>query len=147
MNVNDFTAKCASCLKKQADLVELFSGRATMDEKYQLLIDFGKKQSSLSLLDKNENTRVEGCQSLMYLKVWMSEGLIYFQTEADALISAGLGELLRAVYSGEPAEVVLACPLTFLEKIGLSTSLSPSRMNGLASLVTKLRKETMGLLS
>lgn len=141
-----FETSCVSCLQKQEEIVRLFAQVTSPEEKYQIIIQMGKEQQHLDLSEKTEETRVQGCQSLMYLKIWLSQGKIFFQTDSDALISAGLGELVRRVYSGEPAEVVLGCRPAYLEKIGLSSHLSPSRINGLSSLLAKIRSETMKLV-
>ena len=132
-----------SCLKKQEELIQLFSKMGSFEEKYQYIIDLGKKAPPLAPEDKNEESRVYGCQSRLFLKTSMKEGNCFFQTEADALISQGLGVLLTMVYSGEPPEAVLLCPPTFFEKIGLTDHLSPSRVQGVGSLYTKMKKEVL----
>lgn len=136
----------SSCLRKQREIEELFEKCHSFEEKYQLLIDMGKQLDPLLPSDKIEENRVYGCQSLMYVKASLIEGRCFFQTEADALISQGMGALLTRVYSGEPPEVVLSCPPTFLEKIGLTHNLSPSRINGLGSLFAHMKKKALFFL-
>lgn len=133
----------ASCLKKQQEIEALFEKCTSFEEKYQLLIDMGKEIPPLAPHDKIEGNRVYGCQSLMYVKASFLEGRCFFQTDADALISQGMGALLTRVYSGETPEVVLSCPPAFLEKIGLTNNLSPSRINGLASLFAHMKKQAL----
>ena len=134
-----------SCLTKQNQLKELFSSFLTADERYNKIIDLGKKQAFFDDANKTDANLVKGCQSKMYLHTYKKEGLIYFETDSDALISKGLGVLLTLVYSGEPAEAILKCPPDFLQEIGISTSLSPSRSNGLFSLHLKMKQEALKL--
>lgn len=122
---------------------DLFEKCSSFEEKYQRIIDMGKETPPLSSSEKIEANRVLGCQSQMYLKAVFVDGVCVFQTEADALISQGLGALLTRVYSGEPPEVVLSCPPLYLEKIGLTDHLSPSRVNGLGSLFTQMKKKAL----
>jgi cysteine desulfuration protein SufE len=132
-----------SCRAKQEKVKALFSGAATPEEKYQVLVDLGKEQPHLLPDEKTETARIRGCQSLTYLKTVFEKGRLYFYTESDALISAGLGQLLTMVYSGELPEVVLRCPPTYIEDLGLRTSLSPGRANGLANILLRLRQEAV----
>lgn len=132
-----------SCLKKQEEVKKLFAAAPTAEEKYQLIMDLGKKQIPLLPEEKTEENRVQGCQSLTYLKTYLKDGKSYFQTESDALLSAGLGQILTMVYSGEHPEVVLKCPPTYLEELGIPASLSPSRASGLASIFTRMKQEAL----
>ena len=132
-----------SCRAKQEAVKKLFSSAATSEEKYQVLMDLGKRQVPLAPEDKTENSRVHGCQSITYLKATLDNGKSYFQTESDALISAGLGQILTMVYSDEIPEVVLKCPPAYLNELGIHASLSPGRANGLASIFTKIQQEAL----
>jgi cysteine desulfuration protein SufE len=132
-----------SCKAKQESVKQLFSGASAPEEKYQVLVDLGKGQPRLLPEEKTEQARVRGCQSLTYLKTVYEGGRLYFYTESDALISAGLGQLLTMVYSGEPPEVVLSCPPTYIEELGIKASLSPGRANGLANILLRLRQEAV----
>ena len=136
-----------SCMQKQQAIIELFAKFSSFEEKYQHLIDMGKRQKKFDAEEQTEEKRVQGCQSVMYLKLWLLDGKVFFETQADALISAGLGELIREVYSGEPIQAVLHCPPEFLQITGLLTHLSPSRVNGLVSLLSKIRSEVKKLMN
>lgn len=135
-----------SCQNKQEKIKELFFQLSTPEEKYSLIIEFGKKQTHLDPSFKTEANLVKGCQSRMYLRSYLKDGLVFFETESDALISAGLAVLLTEVYNGEKPEVILKCPPTFLEEVGITKSLSPSRSNGLASLHLKMKQEALRYL-
>ncbi|MCB1110519.1 MAG: SufE family protein [Chlamydiia bacterium] len=132
-----------SCLEKQRHFLEVFSSFSSQEEKYHYLIDLGRKTPSMPSEERLEEFLVQGCQSLLYLKVSCSEGRLLIITHSDALISAGIAFLIAHVYHGEPPEAVFKCPPRFIQDIGLLTLLSPSRANGLKSLYQKLQKEAM----
>jgi len=136
-----------SCLHKQRLITEEFATCHTPEERYQKLIQFGKTQSRLSPEEKIEENRVRGCQSNMYLVSELRDGLVYFASESDALISAGLAILLLRVYSGETPETILKCPPTYLEEIKIQQTLTPGRSNGLASLYLRMKQEALRLYS
>lgn len=132
-----------SCLAKQEKVKELFQSCTTQEARYQLIIDLGRTQKPLALHEKTETARVKGCQSNMFLKATYEDGFCHFQTEADALISAGLGVLLTMVYDHELPETVLKCPPTFLEELQIHASLTPNRSNGLSSLYLHMKQQAL----
>lgn len=119
----------------------LFAHAATPEERYQVLIDLGKKQPSLSADDKRPENRVHGCQSTTYLTCTEEGGALFFRSESEALISAGLGQLLTLAYSGMTPEEIERTPPTFLTDLGIPTSLSPGRAGGLASMYLRILQE------
>ncbi len=125
---------------------EKFAACSNEEERYQKIIELGREQPSLSENEKIEANLVKGCQSQMYLVSHLEENQVIFQAESDALISAGLAALLVKVYSGEAPETVLKCPPTYLEELGISASLSPSRANGLYSLHLRMKQDALKLL-
>ena len=118
----------------------------TSQEKYQIILDLGKTQPKLSPGEKTELTLVHGCQSVTYLKATSEQGLLYFAVESDALISAGLGQLLVRVYSGQTPESILSTPPTYLTELGIVAGLSIGRANGLASMYERIRLEAFKML-
>lgn len=92
---------------------------------------------------KTPENIVKGCQSTVYLHSYREGDKIFFETEADALISAGLAALLVMVYSGETAETILKCPPTFLDELGITASLTPSRANGLHSMHLRMKQDAL----
>jgi cysteine desulfuration protein SufE len=141
--VNDLFS---SCLAKQQQVKELFSKASSPEEVYQIIIDLGKKQKALPEEEKTEKTLVKGCQSKTFLKSHLHDGKCIFEIESDALISAGLGQLLTLVYSGEPPEVVIKCSPKYLEELGIIKSLSPSRSQGLSSMFNRMKLEAIKML-
>ena len=133
----------ASCLEKQQKIREFFSAASTPEERYQIIIDLGKQAPRLPLEEKTEERRVKGCQSLTYLKADFVEGKCLFQIDSEALISAGLGQLLTRVYSGEPPEAIVKCPPHYLEELGIVKSLSPSRSQGLGNMFARMKLEAV----
>src|SRR5262249_17718512 len=86
---------------------------------------------------------VPGCQSIVYLRSWSEGGRILFEVESEALISAGLAAILLQVYKGETAERILKCHPYFLEELGIRSSLTPSRANGLYSIHLRMKQEAL----
>lgn len=131
------------CLQKQALVKAEFQKLPSEEAKYEKIIELGRKNPRLDNRYKTPDNLVTGCQSQMYLHSHMSEGKIYFEADSDALISAGLAALLILVYSGQTPETVLKCPPHYLEDLGISTSLTPSRANGLYSVHLKMKQRAL----
>lgn len=135
-----------SCMAKQAAIKSIFENLTTSEGKYEKIIEFGKNLPKLNDQFKTSEHLVSGCQSQTYLIASKENDLVYFEIASDALISAGLAALLLNVYSGESAETILKCPPTFVDDIGISASLSPSRANGLYSIHLRMKQEALKLL-
>ena len=140
-----YTAKVmyTTCLEKQNQMRALFEACPSEEAKYQKIIELGHQQQSLLIQFKVEENLVRGCQSKMYLRSYLKGGLVYFEAESDALISSGLAAILIQVYSGETAETILKCPPTYLEDLGISASLTPSRANGLYSIHLRMKQDAL----
>ncbi|MGZ6329764.1 MAG: SufE family protein [Parachlamydiaceae bacterium] len=135
-----------SCLRKQNEIKALFVSCKTEEERYKKIIELGRQVHPLDHQFKVPENIVPGCQSTMYLRAYLDEGNVVFEVDSDALISLGLAVLLLKVYSGEPSEVILKCPPTYLEELGISASLTPSRSNGLYSIHLRMKQEALKLL-
>ena len=133
-------------LEKQEKLKALFRDCPDASARTAKLIDLGRAQPPLPPENKTPANRVHGCQSTMYLTTRLEEGLVYFAGEADALVSNGLAALLILVYSGEMPETILKCPPTYLEEIGLRSSLSLNRLNGLESILLRMKQEALKMV-
>ncbi len=132
------------CSQKQQELIKLFEKANSPQEKYELIISMGKKLSSLEGADLSEETRVQGCQSLMHLKTELTEKkTLKFEVSSDALISKGLAALLIYVYEGETPETLLQVPPSFAEKIALGESLTPTRVNGFYQIHLKMKQDAI----
>ncbi len=135
-----------SCIKKQNQVKALFADCSSNEQTYQKIIEIGRRQSKLDSSFKTADNIVPGCQSLVFLNSWIEKDQVYFAAEADALVSAGLAEILILAYSGETPETILKCPPTYLEDLGLQNSLSLQRANGLYSMHLRLKKDALKFL-
>lgn len=134
-----------SCIQKQNQVIDLFSCCKDEEQKYKKIIEFGKKLLLLPDIYKSAENIVKGCQSTVYLRSALNNGVVEFQASSDALISAGLAAILIEVYSGETPETILKCPPDYLEKLGLSASLTPNRANGLYSIHLRMKQDALKL--
>lgn len=106
-------------------------------------MEWGKRLTPFESERKIEANLVPGCQSVMYLHATFDDGKVYFTASSDALISAGLAAILIEAYGGLTTEAILKTPPTFLDKLGIPASLTPGRVNGLASLFLKMKQEAV----
>jgi len=123
----------------QNEIVEDFSMLEDWNDKYEYLIDFGK---SLPLIDeqyKTEENRIHGCQSRVWLHAERKENQLFFYADSDAIITKGIVGLLVKVLSGHTPKEIAETELYFIEKIGLKEHLSPTRANGLVSMIKKMK--------
>ncbi len=123
-----------------------FSACKSQEEIYQIIMGWAKQLPPFNPKWKIDENLVSGCQSIMYLHGEMREGKIYFAAASDALISAGLAAIMLEAYNGQTPETILKVPPSFLEELGISTSLTPGRANGLASLYLKMKQEALRLM-
>ena len=123
----------------QDEIIEDFSGLDDWMDRYQLLIDLGEEQEPLAEADKVEQNLIDGCQRRVWIVCEENDGLLDFRAESDALIVKGIVSLVvRAVTHHTPDEI-LSSPLYFIEKIGLTEHLSPTRSNGLLAMIKQVR--------
>ena len=108
-------------------------------DKYQLLIDLGNELQPLDPKYKTEDNLIDGCQSRVWLRAEMKEGLLYFTAESDALIVKGIIALLIRVLSGHTPQEIAEADLYFIGRIGLSEHLSPTRANGLLAMLKQMK--------
>jgi len=123
----------------QGEIVDEFSMFEDRMEKYEYIIDMGKDLEGLSDELKVEDAVVKGCQSKVWLHASEENGSIHFKADSDAFIVRGLIQLLLRIYSGQKSDDILNDDVSFISKIGLQEMLSPTRSNGLASMVKQMR--------
>ncbi len=123
----------------QDEVIAEFNDFDDWMDRYQLLIDLGNEQEPLDDKYKTEQNLIEGCQSRVWLQADEENGRIVFQAESDALIVKGIISLLIKVLSGHTPDEILNADLYFIDKIGLKEHLSPTRSNGLLSMVKQMR--------
>ena len=130
MSINDMQDK----------VIAEFSDFDDWMDRYQLLIDLGNEQAPLDEQYKTDQNLIEGCQSRVWLQADLqADGTILFQAESDALIVKGIIALLIKVVSGHTPDEILDSELYFIDAIGLKEHLSPTRSNGLLSMVKQMR--------
>ena len=123
----------------QDEVIEEFSDFTDWMDKYQLLIDLGNELQPLDPKYKTEDNLIDGCQSRVWLRAEMKEGLLYFTAESDALIVKGIIALLIRVLSGHTPQEIASADLYFIGRIGLSEHLSPTRANGLLAMLKQMK--------
>ena len=123
----------------QDEVIAEFSDFDDWMDRYQLLIDLGNEQQPMDEKYKTEQNLIDGCQSRVWLQCDEEDGRLIFNAESDALIVKGIIALLIKVLSGHTADEILQTELYFIERIGLREHLSPTRSNGLASMVKQMR--------
>lgn len=128
-------------LKERSDkIVTEFSKLSGWEDRYKKIIELGKGLSDLPEELRTEESKVKGCQSQVWLHAKLNDqGEIIFQGDSDALLVKGLVALLLKIYSGSTPEEILTTPPEFLKTIGFEGNLSPSRANGLFSMIKQIR--------
>ena len=130
------------------ELIEDFSFFDSWEDKYQYLIDLGRNVPQMDEALKTEENKMKGCQSLVYFYQYYNEdGTITFLANSDAAIVQGLIALMLKVFSGKKPQEILDTNINFLEQIGLNDHLSPTRKNGLSSLVSSIKNSAQEKLT
>lgn len=127
----------------QDNIVEEFSLFDDWMDKYNLLIDLGKELPVIDPKFKVKDFLIEGCQSKVWLHPGFDGNLITFTADSDAIITRGIVALLIKVLSNRSPDEIIAADLYFIDKIGLRQNLSPTRSNGLLSMVRQMKLYAM----
>ena len=125
--------------KKQA-VIEEFSMYDEWLDKYEYLIELGKALEAYPEEEKTEDKLIKGCQSRVWLDYELKDGKLYFRADSDAIITKGIISLLISVYSGRTPAEIAADDFGFIDRIGLKENLSPTRANGLVSMIETIKK-------
>ena len=123
----------------QAELIEEFAFFEDWMDRYQYLIDMGRRLPELPEADRCEANRIRGCQSQVWFVSEERDGRLYFRAISDAAIVSGLIALLLRIYSGRRPEDILETSPDFVDSLGLKSHLSPTRSTGLASMLEAIR--------
>ena len=121
------------------EIVEEFALFDSWDEKYEYIIDLGKKLDVLDEQYKIDNNKVRGCQSTVWLAAFFKDNIITFKADSDAVIVKGLISMLIRVLSGHTPDEILDTRLEFIQKIGMTSHLAQTRSNGLLSMVRQMK--------
>ena len=131
----------------EQDIIDEFEMFDDWADKYEHLISEGK---SLPLIDKkykNEDHIVKGCQSQVWLHADYENGIVHYTTDSDAIITKGLVSMVIGVLSNHSPEEIVNSELYFIDKIGLHEHLSPTRSNGLLSMIKQMKMDAFALQS
>ena len=121
------------------EIVEEFSLFDNWEDKYEYIIDLGKKLEPLDPQFKIDENKIKGCQSQVWLVADERDGRIYFKADSDAVIVRGLVSMLIRVLSGHTPQEIIDAKLDFINKIGMTTHLAQTRSNGLLSMVKQMK--------
>ncbi len=125
--------------KKQA-VIEEFSMYDEWLDKYEYLIELGKALEAYPEEQKTEEKLIKGCQSRVWLDYELKDGKLFFRADSDAIITKGIISLLIRVYNGQKPEDIANSDFGFIERIGLRENLSPTRANGLVSMIERIKE-------
>ena len=129
-----------SLQEAQAEVIEDFSMYDEWMDKYEYLIDLGRRLEAFPEELKTEDRLIKGCQSRVWLDATVEGDRLFFRADSDAIITKGIISLLIGVYSGRTAREIAEDDFSFIERLGLRENLSPTRANGLASMVATIRE-------
>lgn len=125
--------------ERQKAIVDEFAEASTWEDRYRKIITLGQSLPALSDDAKQDKYKVKGCQSQVWLLANLDDkGHIIFQADSDAMIVRGLVALLLRVYSDASPDEIIASPPDFINELGLSGHLTPSRTNGLYAMVQQI---------
>lgn len=126
-------------VERQKEIVREFTAITDWEDRYKKLIELGKALPDLPDEKKQDEFKVKGCQSQVWMHARIDQGKVFFEADSDALLVRGIVHLLLKVYSGSTPEEILNTPPDFIKEIGLESKLSPSRANGLFSMLKQMR--------
>ena len=125
--------------EKKEQVIENFSLYDEWLDKYEYLIELGKALEPFPEDKKTDDRLIKGCQSRVWLDSELRDGRLYFAADSDAIITKGIISLLIGVYSGRTPEEIAADDFGFVGEIGLKENLSPTRANGLVSMIERIK--------
>ncbi|MCF8322071.1 MAG: SufE family protein [Flavobacterium sp.] len=125
--------------EKQEEIIEEFSMFDDWMQRYEYIIDLGKNLPLIEEEFKTEDNIIKGCQSKVWLKGEQNEDKIVFTADSDAILTKGIIAILIRVFSNQKAMDILNADMDFIDKIGLKEHLSPTRANGLVSMIKNIK--------
>lgn len=123
----------------EKEIVDEFSLFDSWDDKYEYIIDMGKKLPPLDEQYKQDENKVRGCQSTVWLVAENKEGKIFYKADSDAVIVKGLISMLIRVLSGKEPDAIIGAQLDFIKDIGMMSHLAQTRSNGLLAMVKQMK--------
>ncbi|KGN82257.1 MULTISPECIES: SufE family protein [unclassified Porphyromonas] len=123
----------------QDEIIEEFSGLEDWLDRYELIIEMGNSLEPIDEEKKTPQNIIEGCQSRVWITAEMRDGRVHYEAESDAIIVKGIVSLLLRVLNDQTPQAILDSDLYFIKEIGLQDHLSPTRSNGLVSMLRQMR--------
>ena len=123
----------------EQEIIDEFSLFDSWDDKYEYIIELGKKLPPLEEQYKKDENKVRGCQSTVWLVADYKEGRIYYKADSDAVIVKGLISMLIRVLSGQTPDAIVNAKLDFIKAIGMMSHLAQTRSNGLLAMVKQMK--------
>ena len=117
------------------------------ESKYEHLIELGKTLPVIAPELKTDDRIIQGCQSRVWLNAELQNGAVHFTADSDAILTKGMIALIIRVLSNHAPEEILAADLQFIKQIGLAEHLSPTRANGLVSMLQRMKQEALRLIN
>lgn len=125
--------------EKQKEIAEEFAFFDDWMDKYEHIIELGKDLPMLTEEEKTDDLLIRGCQSRVWLKASLDGEKVVFRGDSDAIITKGIISLLIRALSGHPAKEIVNADMDFIKEIGLYEHLSPTRSNGLQSMIKQMK--------
>jgi len=123
----------------QEEIIDEFSMFEDWEERYQYMIDLGKSLPLIESQYKTDDNIIKGCQSKVWVHAEMEEEKIVFTADSDAIITKGIIAILIRVFSNQSPKAIIEADTDFVDQIGLKEHLSPTRANGLVSMIKQLK--------
>lgn len=128
-----------SIKETEEEIIEAFSWFENWEEKYEYIIELGKKLPELDERYKEEENIIKGCQSTVWLVADFKEGKVFYQADSDAIIVKGLVSMLISVLSQHTPDEILEAKLDFIKEIGMMSHLAQTRSNGLVAMIKQIK--------
>ena len=122
------------------EVVDEFSMFDEWLDKYEYLIELGKALNEYPDAEKTNDKLIKGCQSRVWLDWSLKDGKLFFNADSDAIITKGIISLLIKIYSGRTPEEIASSDFSVIDRLGLKENLSPTRANGLVSMIARIRE-------
>lgn len=122
------------------EVVDEFSMFDEWLDKYEYLIELGKALNEYPNAEKTDDKLIKGCQSRVWLDCSLKDGKLFFNADSDAIITKGIISLLIKIYSGRTPEEIASSDFSVIDRLGLKENLSPTRANGLVSMIARIRE-------
>lgn len=133
--------------EQQDEIIADFGFLESWDDKYEYIIQLGKELPPIDPQFKTDDNLIRGCQSRVWMHADIRDGRLFFTADSDAVITKGLVSLVIIVLSGHTPKEIVDAELYFIDAIGLSSHLSPTRSNGLLSMVKQIKLYALGYLA